>query len=159
MQTNQARYCGRGWRLQRLIVLDLRFESSRDADRDWMNFPCGSCEIISLPPSPCVWLLVWIHLPELISVMKSRTLCKATITVDTYFPLVFWAVCLALRFLIILHSHRRSSNMHNFCPTSLSWGESTLSSSAIQTPPYHLSEFNARMTFSKHSAHRLPILS
>jgi hypothetical protein len=121
MQPNQTRHCGRGWRPPRLTVLDLRFQCSRDADRDWMNFPCGSCGMISLPPSPRVWLLIWIHLPESIPVTKSRTLCNSTITVHTCFPLMFWAVSLSLRFLIVLHSHRRSSNIHTFSRISLSW--------------------------------------
>jgi hypothetical protein len=121
MQTNQARHRGRRSRPQRLTVLDLRFQSSPDADRDWMNFPCGSCCTISLPPRPCVWLLVWIHFPDSILVAKTQALCHATITVCTCFPLMFWAVCLALRFLIVLHSHRRSSNIHNFSRISLSW--------------------------------------
>jgi hypothetical protein len=159
MQTNQARHRGRGWRLQRLTVLHLRFQSSPDADRDWMNFPCGSCGTISLPPRPCVWLLVWIHFPESILVMKIRALCNATITVYTCFPLMFWAVCLALRFLSRLHSHRRFSNMHHFCRASSSWADLRLSSFALRTSAYRLSEFDVRITFSKHSAHRLPTVS
>jgi hypothetical protein len=121
MQTNQTRHCGRGWRPQRLNVLDLRFQCSRDADRDWMNFPCRFCGMISLPPSPRVWLSVSIQLPESIRVTKSPALCHATITVYACFPLMFWAVSRALRLLTVLHSHHRSSNIRNFCSMSLSW--------------------------------------
>jgi hypothetical protein len=121
MQTNQAWYCGRGWSPQRLTILELGFESSGNADRDWMTFPCGCCAMISLPPRPCVWLLDRIHLPGLVPVTKSRALSHLTIPVDSRFPLMLSTVCLALRFRIVLHSPRRSSNMHNFCPTNLSW--------------------------------------